>query len=335
MINNLLAFVICFGVGLAISPFILKLTKKLKAGQNILEYVEEHKVKQGTPTMGGFIFIISCFIVSIFFLKKDSTLALISLVVMLAYGALGFLDDFIKVKFKQNLGLRAYQKIIGQVGIAAIIAVFAYNSGLVSSEVFVPFTANTIDLGIFIIPFIVFVYLALVNSVNLIDGLDGLCGGVSFVNFISFGFLIIMYSQTLNGKLIVEQNYLTLICFAVAGAILAFLVLNVYPAKIFMGDTGSLALGGLLASISIFARLELYILIFGIAYVITALSDVLQVIHFKRTKKRIFLMAPLHHHFQKKGMNENKIVFVYIVITAVVCITTLLICLAEGISNAI
>ena len=321
----LLIFLTAFAFGLIFVPIVYKLSKKFKASQTILKYVEEHKSKQGTPTMGGIIFILACFIACLVFLKKDSTLALISLVVMLSYGILGFLDDFIKIKFHQNQGLRAYQKIIGQVGIAFFIALFCYKSNLVGSEVVIPFTEITFDLGFFIIPFIMFVYLALVNSVNLIDGLDGLAGGVSFFCLIAFGILIVLSANFNNGQsYFIEQQNLSLICFAMAGAILPFLILNVYPAKIFMGDTGSLALGGLITSVAVFSRLEFFILIFGISYVVTAVSDIIQVVYFKLTKKRVFLMAPLHHHFQKKGMNENKIVFVYIVVTAIVSLIAIM-----------
>ncbi len=335
MTNILIAFLISFGVAGVLCPFVMKLLKKLHASQTILHYVEAHESKQGTPTMGGIIFILTAIISSIFILKNDITLAVITLASMLGFGILGFLDDFIKVKYKQNMGLRAYQKIIGQVGLALLIAFFAYYSSLVGTSIIVPFTNLTLDLGFMYIPFCVFVFLAITNSVNLLDGLDGLAGGVSFVYLIGFMGLIALHLTLQTGQspnFITEQNNLILITACMLGGLLVFLVLNGHPACMFMGDTGSLALGGFIAGLAIFSRLILYVPIIGLIYVLTALSDIIQVLHYKRTKKRIFLMAPLHHHFEKKGMHENKIVIVYIVITILlVSITTLLVYFALGV----
>lgn len=330
LVRNLYIFLVGFLFAALISPLIIYLIKKLKAKQTILHYVKEHESKNGTPTMGGLIFIISCTLVCVCFMWSDFLFAFLCLAVMIAYGLLGFLDDFLKIHFKQNLGLRAYQKIVGQVGIAIVIAVFAYKSNLIGSEVFIPFTNKTIDLGWFIVPFIVFVYLAVVNSVNLIDGLDGLCGGVSFVYIISFACVLLIYSQNISGQALTEMQNLQQICFCMGGCLLAYFSFNCYPAKIFMGDTGSLALGGLITTLAVFTRLELYIPILGICYVVTALSDIIQVLHFKRTKKRIFLMAPLHHHFQEKGVNENKITVIYIITTMIICLTTIALILTVG-----
>ena len=311
----LICFLSCLGISVAIAPFIIFASKKFKASQTILHYVEAHKDKQGTPTMGGLIFIIAIMFTFCFF-TKNFQLATISIAVMLAYGILGFLDDFIKIRFKQNLGLRPYQKIIGQVGIAIIIAFYVYYSGLVGSKLIVPFTDIYIDLRWGIIPFIIFVYLAVVNSVNLTDGLDGLAGGVSCAYIIGFiGLLLVYGKEAMTSVQALENQNLLILSFCALGAIVGFLCFNVNRAKIFMGDTGSLALGGLLTSIAVFSRTTLLIPFVGVMFVISALSVCLQVLHFKRTKKRIFLMAPLHHHFEKKGVHENRITFVYIVIT--------------------
>ena len=323
--RNLFIFLIGFLVAGLLSPLVLSLCKKLKARQTILHYVKEHEAKNGTPTMGGLIFILACALVCFCFLWQDFTLGIITLSVMLAYGFLGFLDDFLKIHFKQNLGLKAYQKIIGQVG----IALFAYRSDLVGTSIFIPFTSLRVDLGVWIIPFIVFVYLAVVNSVNLLDGLDGLCSGVSFVYLISFAAIMLIYSNIPQTNFNEWQNLMQ-ICFAMAGCLLAYFILNCYPAKIFMGDTGSLALGGLITTLAVFTGLELYIPIIGFVYVITAVSDIIQVLHYKRTKKRIFLMAPLHHHFQKKGVNESKIVTIYIISTMIICLLTITLILYFG-----
>ena len=327
MTDILIAFLISFGVAGVICPLVMKILKKVHASQTILHYVEAHEGKQGTPTMGGIIFILGAIISSIFILKNDITLAIISLASMLGFGVLGFLDDFIKVRYKQNMGLRAYQKIIGQVGLAVLIAFFAYYSSLVGTSVIVPFTNLTIDLGWAYIPFCVFVFLAITNSVNLLDGLDGLASGVSFIYLIGFMALIYLHQLASAGQalnLITEQNNLILISACMLGALLVFLVLNAHPACVFMGDTGSLALGGFIAGLAVLSRLILYVPIIGLVYVLTALSDIIQVLHYKRTKKRIFLMAPLHHHFEKKGMHENKIVIVYIVITLLLVVLTVL-----------
>lgn len=274
--------------------------------------------------MGGIIFILAGTISTFTLFSGDFLLGAVSISTMLCYALLGFLDDFIKIKYKQNLGLRAYQKVIGQVGIATIIAIFCYNSNLIGGEIYIPFFKTYVDIDVFIIPFVIFTFIAMVNSVNLIDGLDGLCAGVSLVNLIAFGFLIMLLGSRLTTAVTTEYNNIAYMCFAFVGAILAYLILNVYPAKIFMGDTGSLALGGLLTVVSVVTKTELFLILFGVMYVITAISDVLQVLYYKKTKKRIFLMAPLHHHFQKKGVNENRIVFVYILITTIVSLLTIL-----------
>ncbi|MEG1751975.1 MAG: phospho-N-acetylmuramoyl-pentapeptide-transferase [Clostridia bacterium] len=316
-------FLLSFFVSLIFAPLIVLFCKKIKANQTILNYVTEHKDKQGTQTMGGLIFIVGIAITSMIFIGKDSTLAFVSIGTMLAFCVLGFLDDFIKIKFHQNEGLKPYQKIVGQVGISTIIGYFCYTSNLIPNAILIPFSGGIMwNIGVFIIPFVIFVFLAIVNSVNLLDGLDGLCGGVSLINCVAFGIIIFFGQQSM---FLQEQFNLALLCFASAGAIFCYLLFNIFPAKIFMGDTGSLALGGLISCFAIFSGKVLYILFFGMAYVITAISVILQVLHYKRTKKRLFLMAPIHHHFQKKGVHENKIVFIYIVSTVIICAVVILI----------
>lgn len=193
-----------------------------------------------------------------------------------------------------------------------------------------PFTHNIIDIGWWIIPLIALVFIATVNSVNLIDGLDGLAGGVSFVYVLAFSSLLIFYSQFIAGKILIEYTNLSMLCFCISGSLLAYLMLNCFPAKIFMGDTGSLALGGIVASLAVLSRLTLYIPILGIMYVITSMSDIIQVAHYKRTRKRVFLMAPLHHHLELKGIHENKIVMIYVIITMIVSLVSLLLLLCFG-----
>ena len=321
LFNFISVFLIGFAVTIIISPLIIKLAKKIKAEQTILHYVKEHSSKQGTPTMGGLMFILPAIIIPLIFFTSDYMYGIISLAVFLAYAVLGFLDDFIKVHYKQNLGLRAYQKILGQLGISIIVAIFVYKT--IGSTIFIPFTSLQIDLGWFIIPFIVLIYLSTVNSVNLIDGLDGLSTSSS-INYLFFFAIILILSLNLySGFEVTEIQNLTICIFALLGCLFAFLFFNCYPAKIFMGDTGSLALGGFIASVSVFSRMELLIPILGLVFVITALSDILQVIYYKKTKKRIFKMAPLHHHFQMSGIHENKIVMGYFlfafIINLIVC----------------
>ena len=330
MVKYLLAFLISLSVALILGPLVIKVSKKLKASQTVLHYVKEHESKSGTPTLGGVIFILASLVAGCFF-TQNFTLALVALATMFGYGILGFLDDFIKIKFKQNEGLKPYQKVIGQVGISGIVAYFCYTSNLVGSTIFVPFTNITLNLGWGVIPFIILVYLAVTNSVNLTDGLDGLASGVSVSYLIGFMALLFLIQPSLASSVISAEygNMITLIV-CVIGAILGFMAYNIFPAKIFMGDTGSLALGGLIASLAVFTRLELILPLLGIMFVVSAMSVIIQVLHFKRTKKRIFKMAPIHHHFQQKGVNENRITFVYILITIAVSALVVMIYLFAG-----
>ena len=310
----MLEFFLVFLVGLALAVIlgvpILKLCKKFHLSQTILHYVDKHAGKSGTPTMGGWIFIIASCLASAIFLRGEVYTPILILLTMLGYGILGFLDDFIKIKYHKNEGLKPYQKIIGQVALALILAIFAYFN--VGSEI--DLFGLKLDLGIFIIPFIVFFYVAVTNAVNLTDGLDGLATGVSGSYLLFFGIIL---------ALLGFQNY-TIISFALLGSLVGFSLFNCFPAKIFMGDTGSLALGGAIASLAVFSGLELIMPIIGILFVLTVISDILQVGYYKKTHKRIFKMAPLHHHFEQSGVHENRIVAVYIVITIVCGIGTLI-----------
>ena len=318
MEKNIIAFILALLISTIVAPFVIKYTKQLKASQTILKYVKEHSGKQGTPTMGGIIFLTSFLVVNLLLLGNDSALSFVSLASTIAFGILGFLDDFIKIRFKQNEGLKAYQKIIGQVGISIILAYFVYR--FVGSEVFLPFTLTKVDFGFWIIPFVVFVYLAMVNSVNLIDGLDGLCSGTSISYILAVVLFLTLFAQKMGfvGLQMAEINNLVMSCCILIGALSGFVLVNCFPAKIFMGDTGSLALGGFLTSALIFSQNPFMIALFGIMFVVTALSDIIQVFVFKTKHKRVFKMAPLHHHFQMCGMHENRIVAVYIVITVAV-----------------
>ena len=304
-INYFLIAIIACLFSIVLSFPVVKICKKLKCSQTILHYVEEHAGKSGTPTMGGIIFLLAGSLAYVFFTGGQDLYAWLSLVVMLAYGVLGFLDDFTKVRFKQNKGLLAWQKVVGQVAISLIVALFVYFKVGTSLDFF----GLNLELGWGIIPFTMFVFLAITNSVNLTDGLDGLAGSVSAVYILFFALILTLSASE-------EMLSLSLVSFGMFGAILGFLVINTFPAKIFMGDTGSLALGGFIACIGVFSKV-LLMPIMGFVFVVSALSVVIQVLHFKRTKKRVFLMAPFHHHLQKKGLHENRIVAIYIVLTAV------------------
>lgn len=306
----------CF-LTIFLGVIMIPLLKRLKAGQPILKYVESHKDKSGTPTMGGLFFVISSVLVFFVFNGIKINSGLVAVIISVAYMIVGFLDDYIKIRLKQNEGLKAYQKIIFQLAIALISGIYAYRNGL--TQLNIPFTKLSVDFGVWTIPLVVFVFLAITNSVNLTDGLDGLASSVSLVYLIFISILIYFQGNAnFNGEILSLS-----LCFI--GGILAFLLFNVNKAKVFMGDTGSLALGGLVGSISIFTNNTLIIPILGIAFVISSLSVIIQVLHYKRTKKRVFLMAPYHHHLQLKGITEVKIGYIYSFVTVIMG-TLLIIC---------
>jgi len=301
--------------------------KREKIKQTILHYVDGHKSKNGTPTMGGLIFLISISVISLICFQGKSLYAKMSVIIFLAYGVVGFLDDYIKFKFKRNLGLRAYQKILFQLLVSFAVGFFVYKN--IGGVLLIPFTNKFIDFGIWIIPFVILIYLATTNSVNLTDGLDGLATSTTLIFLISFVVLLNIFMETgvvaINVSNLEEFKNLSTLSVVACGVLLCFLLFNCFPAKIFMGDTGSLALGSLIASISIFSGMELYIPILGIVFVSSAVSVILQVAYYKLTKKRIFLMAPLHHHFEKKGVHEVRITFSYSLVSLIIGVVVILI----------
>jgi len=332
MIKVIVGFILSFLVALILMPFIIKLIRKLSCSQTILKYVEEHKSKQGTPTMGGIVFFIATLVVAVCLLDYSTPLA-ICIGVGVGFALIGLMDDYIKVKLKQNLGLRPYQKIIGQVGIAVILACYIYFFSPNKGVIYLPFTFKAIDLGVWIIPFVVIVCLATTNSVNLTDGLDGLASGVSvmysgiFIALISI-FTTIMFNAGESDAFISLYNNTGILLAIFMGSIMAFLVFNTNKASIFMGDVGSLGIGGLFASTACVMGFELILAIVGVMFVVSALSVILQVAYFKRTGgKRIFKMAPLHHHFQMCGYSEAKIGYIYQIITLLVGLVTILLTL--------
>ena len=302
----LIAFVMAVITGLLLIPWL----RRLKAGQSILKYVDMHAGKQGTPTMGGLIFILPIVFIAILFIGWDTPLCLITVVASCCYAIVGFLDDFLKIKYRQNLGLKPYQKIIGQLGIAVLVATFYLRSNP-SGEIWVPFLNVFWQIGgVGIFALTLLILIATTNAVNLTDGLDGLAGTTSFIYLI---FIYVMIALTDIGDEIVAIG--NLIAVAIGG-LLGYLIFNTKKASVFMGDTGSLFLGGFIAMISLFSGLGFALLFLGIVFVWSALSTILQVVFFKLTKgKRVFRMAPFHHHLEKTGMHESKIVAVYSVVT--------------------
>lgn len=298
--------------------------KKLKAGQPILKYVEEHKDKGGTPTMGGLFFITSAVVSYFIFDGSYGRTSLVAVSIGLAFMSVGFLDDFIKIKFKKNEGLKAYQKILFQTAIAVIAGFFAYKSG--HTDFYIPFTSATVNFGVFTVPFTALIFIAITNSVNLTDGLDGLAGSVSATYLVAIA-AVTVQQLTYFGQPAVQQGEaegLIILCACLVGAILGFLIFNVNKASAFMGDTGSLSLGGFLGAISIFTSNSFYIPVIGVMFVLSSVSVIIQVLHFKRTGKRVFLMAPFHHHLQKKGLSEGKISFIYSLITGIIGLVCLI-----------
>lgn len=309
---------LCFATSLITGYIFLRISKRINAGQPILKYVEEHKQKNGTPTMGGLFFIIPTAIIYIIFVGVKERVGIVALSICLAFMLVGFLDDFIKIKFKKNEGLKPYQKIVFQFGIALTSGLFCYFNGITFFNL--PFANFSIDLGIWTIFVVGIIFIAITNSVNLTDGMDGLAGSVSIfyllfiavIVYIQSSFFVQSYSN------FSEVNTLVKLCVCFVGGILGFLVYNYNKASVFMGDTGSLALGGLLGAISIFSGNSFLIPILGVTFVFSAISVIIQVLYFKKTKKRIFLMAPFHHHLQMKGLSEGKISFLYSLVTVII-----------------
>ncbi len=308
----IIGIIASFGVSLLLLLMLLPLLKRLKAGQYILGYVKEHKNKGGTPTMGGLAFVAALIIVGLCVAGINDGKANLTFAITAGFTVVGFLDDFLKIYRKENEGLKPYQKIIFQLAIALIASIYCYLNGI--TYLYAPFGGGAkFNISWGIIPLAVFVFLACVNCVNLTDGLDGLAGGTSIAYLFVFGIM-----------LAVQQTEQAVLCFVAVGAISAFLLFNVNKASIFMGDTGSLAIGGFIACISVFTENMLYIPILGIMFVLSGISVILQVIYYKRTRRRIFLMAPLHHHFQMKGYSECKIAYTYVAITAFIGMICLL-----------
>lgn len=301
----IIAFIACVVLGAFVIP------KLHNFGQNVRDDgPKSHLKKQGTPSMGG-IFMIGAFAIATLFFVKDNPDAIVVLLITVGYGLVGFLDDYIKVVKKRSLGLRAWQKVVFQLIVTILFAIYLLKMNDFGTEIYVPFTKGVyIDLGWLYVPFLFFVMVGTVNSVNLTDGLDGLASGVTVL--VATYFVFIAYA--VNKGLIP-------VCGAAIGALLGFLVFNSYPAKVFMGDTGSLALGGFVASVAILTKMPIMLVIVGFVYVCESLSVMIQVGYFKLTGgKRIFKMAPIHHHFELSGLQGIKVVELFTIATAVLCL---------------
>ena len=319
-LQYILVILIGFAAGAAFTGLEIPVLKKKQFGQYIREEgPKSHLSKQGTPTMGG-IAIYAAIIVAALAGCVIGGLHFGHVTVILAagllFGLIGFLDDFIKVAAKHNLGLRAWQKLALQILFSVLLGLYVVKCTDQGTDIWIPFLNKDIDFGIFYIPFVAFVMVAMTNSVNLTDGLDGLCSSVTAV--VAVFFLIVSAAFPGFGESAVS-------CAAIAGACLGFLVFNHHPAKIFMGDTGSMALGGVLTAAVVMTKMEFLIPVAGFIYVLEALSVIIQVLYFKKTGgKRIFRMAPIHHHFELSGYHETKIVICFWITTAILVLISLL-----------
>lgn len=317
--ETILAIIIAFAISALLCPVIIPFLHRLKFGQQIRDDgPQTHLKKQGTPTMGGLIILSSIIITSVFYIPRYPKIIPV-LFVTVGFGIIGFLDDYIKIVMKRSEGLNPIQKLIGQIVITGIFAWYLLKSGEVGTDMLIPFTGGFrsgrfLSLGIFFVPALFFIVLGTDNGVNFTDGLDGLCTSVT-----------ILVATFLTIVAVGEDMGISPITGAVVGSLLGFLLFNVYPAKVFMGDTGSLALGGFVAAASYMMRLPLFIPIIGLIYLVEVLSVIIQVTYFKRTGgKRIFKMAPIHHHFELCGWSETRVVAVFAIVTAILCMTAYL-----------
>lgn len=319
-------FLASFVVTFVLAKIAIPLLQRLKFGQEVRDDgPEKHLSKQGTPTMGGITFVLGTLIVAwtaTSLLKMDWHFLLFTTVSMLGFGLIGFLDDFIKIVKRRSMGLRPKQKIVAQVLISLVLALWMMgNTPKSRASLILPWSGGQyLDLGYFYIPFAVVFCIAVVNCVNLTDGLDGLSASVTFIDVVAYGVFLSLIMGMGERWIGEDLSALQPFVAAFAGALLAYLVFNVYPARMFMGDTGSFAMGGVLCALALLSKTVLWIPIIGICYVASGASVILQVGSFKlRGGKRIFKMAPLHHHFELLGYPETKVVEGYRIVTILAC----------------
>ncbi len=306
---------IAFAVSVILGPIIIPFLRKLKMGQTErVEGVQSHLKKAGTPTMGGVIFLIATVVTCLFYVK-DYPKIIPVLFLTLGFGIIGFLDDYLKVVLKRSDGLLPWQKFLLQIVVTGIFAFYIVNYTDISLTMRIPFwSGHFLNVGWLAIPILFFAVIGTVNGVNFTDGLDGLASSVTLIVAVFFTVI------SLGMKSGIEP-----ITCAVVGGLMGFLLFNVYPAKVFMGDTGSLALGGFVAGAAYIMQMPLFLLIVGLIYVVEVVSVMIQVTYFKATHgKRFFKMAPIHHHFELCGWSETRIVAVFSVVTAILCLIALL-----------
>ncbi len=305
---------IAFAISVVLCPILIPLLKRLKFGQEVRDDgPKTHLKKEGTPTMGGVVILIAIAVTCLFYMK-DYPEILPILFATIGFGLIGFLDDFIKIVMKRSLGLRAWQKMLLQIVVAGVFAYYVVNYTDLNNEIIIPFTGKIVTLSNWAyVLLLMFVVVGTVNGSNFTDGLDGLA---SSVTALIATFFTVVAIGTGSGVAPVT-------CAAV-GALLGFLVFNVYPAKVFMGDTGSLALGGFVAATAYMLKMPLFIVIVAFIYLAEVLSVIIQVVSFKTTGKRVFKMAPIHHHFELCGWPESKVVAIFDIVTALLCVLGLI-----------
>ena len=334
VVNSLFALLVAFGVAALLGPIVIPVLHRLKFGQNVRDDgPQTHLKKQNTPTMGGIMILLAIVIATLIFARKSYTLAIWALLMTVLFGLVGFLDDFIKIMKKRSMGLHAWQKIVAQFILSLGFALAMYFHPAIGSTIWL----DRLDLGVFFIPFAMFVIIATVNSVNLIDGLDGLSSSVTAVYSFGIAALIITHVLSFNtaaldadaalraADMLGNLSGMAIFATAVAGGCLGFLVHNAYPAKVFMGDLGAFTLGGAVAAMALLTRTSLLLPLMGVMYVASSVSVILQVGSYKLRHKRIFRMAPLHHHFELGGAPETRIVSMYSIVTAIASACALLI----------
>ena len=315
-----------FVMAIVFGPVVIPWLKRMKFGQTIYDLgPESHKKKQGVPTMGGIIFAVPAIVAALAFAYNDTRwdFMLMCVVCALGCGAIGFVDDFIKVKLKRSLGLTPKQKMIPLILVSIGISVWAYLNPAIGSALKVPFTDWELNLGWGYIPIMTFIIVGTVNSANLLDGLDGLLGGCSLFDFATMMLICVSMAAAADQS----SNLMNAAIFsgAMAGALLGFLRFNAHPARVFMGDVGSFFIGGALMGVVIVTRNALLLPIIALAMMVSALSDIIQIGYFKLTHgKRVFKMAPLHHHFELSGMPETQVTSMYYIVTVILCLVTML-----------
>lgn len=312
--ENLIPVIVAFAISAVLGPIVIPFLRRLKVGQTERKELESHLKKNGTPTMGGIMILASIIITSLFYIK-DYPKIIPVLFMTVGFGVIGFLDDYLKVVLRRSDGLLAWQKMLCQIVVTGVFAVYMVRYSGISLSMLIPFSGGKyLDLGVWAVPVLFLAVIGTVNGTNFTDGLDGLASSVTIMVATFFAVVAI---GTASG--------IAPVCCAVVGALLGFLLFNVYPASVFMGDTGSLALGGFVVSAAYMMQMPLFILIVGFIYLVEVLSVMIQVGYFKISGgKRVFRMAPIHHHFELGGWSETRVVAVFSITTAILCMIALL-----------